>query len=65
MFTEAKSQEFSATKNLIKKKYRGLSNSVIMTDIADFDNSVKSLVDVLDIVEESEKSRIILKFKNY
>ena len=52
------------TKNLIKKKYREMSNSSIMSDITDFDNSVEALVNVEDIAEESEKSRIIMNALN-
>ena len=48
------------TKNLIKKKYRELSNDAIMSDISDFDNSVEVLVNVENIAEGSEKSRIIM-----
>ena len=47
------------TKNLLKKKYRELSNGAIMSDIADFDNSVEALVNVADMAEESEKGKII------
>ena len=61
---ELKPYLIGITKNLIKKKYRDLSNSVIVTDIADFDNSVESLINVSDIAEESEKSRIILNTLN-
>jgi len=52
------------TKNLIKKKYRELSNDAIMSDISDFDNSVEVLVNVEDIAEGSEKSRIIMNALN-
>ena len=52
------------TKNLIKKKYRELSNGAIMSDIADFDNSVEVLVNVEDIAEDSERSRIIMNALN-
>lgn len=61
---EIKPYLIGITKNLIKKKYRELSNSVIMSDIADFDNSVEALVNVADIAEESEKSRIIMNALN-
>ena len=52
------------TKNLIKKKYRELSNDAIMSDISDFDNSVEVLVNVENIAEGSEKSRIIMNALN-
>jgi len=48
------------TKNLIKKKYRELSNNVVVCDIDDLDNSIEALIKVSDMVEESEKERIIL-----
>ena len=40
------------TKNLIKKKYRELSNDVFVCDISDFCNSEESLINVFDIAEE-------------
>jgi len=52
------------TKNLIKKKYRELSNGAIMSDIIDFDNSVEALINVSDLAEESEKNSIILNALN-
>jgi len=52
------------TKNLIKKKYRELSNDVLLCDISDFGNSEEVLINVSDMAEESEKSRIILKTLN-
>lgn len=62
--TEIKPYLIGTTKNYIKKKYRELSNDTIMSDIADFDNSVDALVNVADIAEESEKSRIIMNTLN-
>ena len=59
-----KSYLIGITKNLIKKKYRELSNDAIMSDISDFDNSVEVLVNVEDIAEGSEKSRIIMNALN-
>ena len=52
------------TKNMIKKKYRELSNNVSFYDISDFCNSAEALANVSDVAEESEKSRIILKTLN-
>ena len=52
------------TKNLIKKKYRELSNDVVLSDISDFCNSEEALINVSDIAEESEKSKIILNTLN-
>ena len=52
------------TKNLIKKKYRELSNDVVLCDISDFCNSEEALINVSDIAEESEKSKIILNTLN-
>lgn len=40
------------TKNLIKKKYRELSNDIFVCDISDFCNSEESLINVFDIAEE-------------
>ena len=51
-------------KNLIKKKYRELSNNVLVCDIDDLDNSIQTLINVSDTVEESEKERIILNALN-
>ena len=52
------------TKNLIKKKYRELSNSMVVCDIDGLDNSIEALINVSDTVEESEKERIILNALN-
>ena len=62
--TKIKPYLIGITNNLIKKKYRELSNGAIMSDIDDFNNSVEALVNVADIAEESEKSRIIMKALN-
>ena len=51
-------------KNLIKKKYRELSNDVVLCDISDFCNSEETLINVSDIAEDSEKNKIILNTLN-
>lgn len=43
------------TKNLIKNKYRELSNKALICDIEDYDNSIEALINVAEIAEESEK----------
>lgn len=52
------------TKNLIKKKYRELSKNVLFCDISDFCDLEDVVLNIPDIAEESEKSRIILKSLN-
>lgn len=52
------------TKNLVKKKYRELSNNVSTCDISDFDNLSEAFTNISDVVEESEKSRVILRKLN-
>lgn len=52
------------TKNLVKKKYRELSKNVLFCDISDFCDLEDAVLNIPDIAEESEKSRIILKLLN-
>jgi len=50
-------------KNLIKKKYRELSNNIELCDIADYEGIAKS-IDISIVAEQSEKNKYINKVLN-
>ena len=52
------------TKNLIKKKYRELSNNIQFCDIADYEGIVEGKIDISIVVEQSEKNKYIIKALN-
>jgi len=52
------------TKNLIKNKYRELSNNIQLCDITDYECIVESKIDVSSVAEQSEKNKYIVKTLN-
>ena len=49
-------------KNLIKKKYRNYNTTCEMESIEDFENKINSHIDIQELIEENEKSKIIESF---
>lgn len=50
------------TKNLIKKKYRNYNASHEIENIDDFENKINSHIDIQELMEENEKSKIVEDF---
>lgn len=47
------------TKNLIKKKYRNYNLKLETKNIEDYENKINSYIDIQELIEQNEKSKII------
>jgi len=57
--TNVRAYLIGITKNLIKKKYRNYHNKIEIKNIEDYENKINSYIDIQELMEQNEKSKII------